>query len=302
MDVAASNNIVFDKKSGISILNILPQKLWKIASDIGITILPSALVKPSFFEFGLSVLGRSSSQVSIFLRSVKPGAIVFDVGANIGEFTILLSHAVGPNGKIHAFEPVPQTFERLTRNVKKSSINNRVILNNCALSDHLGYATIHMPASDETEASLTDHSYASWSSKSVVSFDCKLETLDNYSVMHNIEKIDFVKIDVEGAEMLVLRGMKKILSNKSPPVLMLEAFPPWMKDFGFTTNDMFSLLTENGYVIYFISKNGLVLCHSPNEMAKMVGFPQFVDFLCIVPQLHKDVMASLKRLLCLESG
>jgi FkbM family methyltransferase len=242
------------------------------------------------------MLGRSSSQVSIFLRSIKPGDIVFDVGANIGEFTILLSHAVGSTGKVYAFEPVPRTFEILSRNVNRSRIANRVILNRCAVSDHLGHATIHMPASDHTEASLTDHSFASWSSKSVTSFECALETLDNYTATHSIQRVDFVKIDVEGAEMLVLNGMQNIL-RESPPLLMLEAFSPWMKDFGFTINDMFTLLSKNGYAIYSISKDELIPCNSPEDMVSLARFPQYVDFLCSVPGIHREQMACLNRLL-----
>ncbi|MCW4029813.1 MAG: FkbM family methyltransferase [Candidatus Bathyarchaeota archaeon] len=272
-------------------------QIWKRVSTYLVIRFPNVLFKPDILETALSLMHKSNTQISVFLRGVKEGDIVFDVGANIGEFTILLSHVVGPNGKVHAFEPVPQTFEKLSQNVAKSPIKKQVVLNEIALSDHLGNAKIYMPISETTEASLTGHTYACWRSQSVQSFDCRLQTLDNYVEVNHIERVDFVKMDVEGAEMLVLQGMEKLLQGPSPPMLMLEAFPSWLKDFGFTIQDLFNLLTEHGYSVYFLGKDTIVPCLSANEMERLITFPHFVDFFCLIPQRHSQQMAVIKKYL-----
>jgi FkbM family methyltransferase len=271
-------------------------QVWKRVSTYAVIRFPNFFFKPRVLETTLSLMNRLNMQLSVFLRGIKKGAVVFDVGANMGEFTLLLSHVVGPKGKVYAFEPVPPTFEILSKNIAKSSVKGHVVLNECALSDHQGSAKIYVPISQSTEASLTGHAYASWVSQQVETFDCRLETLDNYVEVNHIGRVDFVKIDVEGAEMLVLRGMERILRSQSPPVLMLEAFPSWMEDFGFTLSDMFNLLSEHGYVVYFLGKRNLVPCSSADDMLRLTN-PPFVDFLCLVPQFHSDQMALLEKYL-----
>ena len=257
--------------------------------------MPSSFVKPRIFELGLKILGRSSSQISILMRSVEKGDVVFDVGANVGEFTILLAHSVGFQGKIHAFEPVPPTFERLCRKVEMTRLGNQIVLNRCAVSDNTGRSTIRMPAGVSTEASLVTHSVASWCSKSITSYDCAMDTLDSYARNKGIDSINFVKIDVEGAEILVLKGMRAILAGSSPPILMLEIFPPWVQDFGFSPNDIFELLHNAGYQMFFISRVGLLSCQTPADITKLVSFPNFVDFLCLQPKAHYKTLANLVR-------
>lgn len=254
-------------------------------------------IKPWVFESALTMIGRPSGYISVMLRSIRSGDVVLDVGANTGAFTILFAHSVGSCGHVHAFEPVTPTFRKLFRNISRSPLSNRVILNKCAISDHLGRCLIRVPADDFAQASLIDHSIASWSSKLFASYDCAFETLDNYASVHSIRKIHFVKIDVEGAEMLVLNGMRNILTGPSPPILMLEAFPPWMKDFGFTPDDLFSLLKKAGYIIFFIGKHTLIPCRNEADVSSLVSFPNLVDFLCLVPEIHRDRMISLTKLL-----
>jgi FkbM family methyltransferase len=302
LSVSAEFFLTANKPIKTSIIKLVPyRRLWKRVSTYAVFRLPSLFFKPYVLETALSLMDKSNMQISVFLRGIKEGDIVFDVGANIGEFTILLSHVVGPHGKVHAFEPVPETFQKLSQNIAKSPLKNQVVLNRCALSDHLGNAKIYVPISDlpfsgDTEASLTGHTSVCWESQQVKCFDCHLDTLDNYVEINHIDKIDFVKLDVEGAEMLVLRGMKNILQSPSPPMLMLEAFPFWMKDFGFSVTNLFQLLTEYGYFVYFLGKNKIVPCASAEEMLHLIR-PSFGDFFCLVPHIHNDRMALLKKYL-----
>jgi len=248
---------------------------------------PSFLMKSRFVGLAVAVLGKSGRQLQILRKVVRPGDIVFDVGAHTGDFTIFFAHLVGPSGRVHAFEPVPPTFEKLCRKVKLARVHDRVVLNKCALSDSRGRSLIHVPRNDSTEAALVIHHFASWTSAPVASYDCKLETLDNYAVVNKISKVDFVKIDVEGAETLVMKGMRNVLTD-SPPLLMLEVFPPWMRDFEVSLGDLFSFLRNRGYIFYFIGKDKLVSCHDPLDVSDLLSFPNFLDFICLIPEIHRD--------------
>jgi FkbM family methyltransferase len=216
---------------------------------------------------------------------------VIDIGANEGLF-IKSAKYVFPKAKVYAFEPQIK-FYNVIKNI------NGVTAFNFGLWDREEESTFYVNKENTGASSFLKpmENYTKYiGSKDKIS-EVRLQKKRFDKLKIPIIRPCFVKIDVEGAEMLVLRGMKRILSSQSPPVLMLEAFPTWMKDFGFTTDDIFSLLTQNGYVMYFISKNELVICQSSEEMEKMVIFPEFVDFLCVVPRFHKEVIRSLKRLM-----
>lgn len=244
-------------------------------------------MRSRFVEVAVTRLGKSSGQLEIVRRVVRRGDVVFDVGAHTGDFTTLFAHLVGPDGRVHAFEPVPPTFEKLRRKVRIARVHDRVVLNRCALSDSLGRSVIYVPGDDLTQAALVSHHFASWSSGPVASYDCRLQTLDNYALINKIHAVDFVKIDVEGAETLVIKGMRNVLAN-SAPLVMLEVFPPWMRDFGFTPRDLFSLLEKAGYAFYFIEKDRLVACQDAVDVWGLVRFPDSLDFICLIPDVHRD--------------
>jgi FkbM family methyltransferase len=164
---------------------------------------------------------------------VAAGDTVYDVGANIGYVSLSLSKQVGPTGRVIAFEPVPRNTDLLRANIRDNKINN-VSVYDAAASNTRGEATIRF-AENLATASLTWHR----DNASATSITVKTVAIDEMVAAGEIGNPAFVKIDVEGAENLVLEGMGKTLAA-ARPVLFVEC-----SDAGRET--AWHLLREQGY-------------------------------------------------------
>jgi FkbM family methyltransferase len=145
---------------------------------------------------------------SIFQEAVGQGNIVFDIGANVGFYTLLASILVGPLGKVFAFEPVPKNLLYLKRHIQLNRLTNVSIIE-AAVSDHNGFARFD-------EGITRSEGYISSEGNLFV----RTVGLDELYLQGKILIPDFMKIDVEGAEMSVLRGAKSILQHFHPVIFL----------------------------------------------------------------------------------
>jgi len=146
---------------------------------------------------------------------VSHGDTVYDIGANIGYVSLLLAKQVGSQGQVVAFEPVPQIFELLQRNVELNTLGNITTLS-VAASNESGEAAIRVPVSSSM-SSLVWHR----NDPSAIELRIKTTAIDELIKAGDLPLPAFVKIDVEGAEGLVLEGMRNTIANRKP-VLFLE--------------------------------------------------------------------------------
>lgn len=144
---------------------------------------------------------------------VRSGDWVLDVGANVGHYTLRLSNLVGPHGRVIAFEPVPDTFELLAANIAKLGARN-VTLINAAASDSTGVAGMTMP---KFETGL-DNYYMAQLVTEGGEFSVLCICVDALKLQN---RVSLVKIDAEGHELSVIRGMRELL-KRHHPVLVVE--------------------------------------------------------------------------------
>ena len=154
----------------------------------------------------------------IYRALVRPGDVVFDIGANFGWYTGLLARQVGAAGKVHAFEPLP-TVAALTREtVAMNGLNDAVELANEGVGSVSGTFTVytftklphgHASAADLGRADAVPH-------------ECRITTLDAYVAAREIARIDFVKVDVEGHELEVFKGATRTLCAPEAPIVSFE--------------------------------------------------------------------------------
>ena len=144
--------------------------------------------------------------------TVKPGDVVFDIGANMGFYTIWLSKFID-DGSIHSFEPDNANFNRLNENARINDLFERVHLNKMAVSDYDGEANFTQGLDGE------NHIAVKVEPKAVKIPSVKL---DSYVGEKKISKIRYCKIDVEGFEFAVLKGARQLLLSKRIDVLQLE--------------------------------------------------------------------------------
>ena len=140
---------------------------------------------------------------------------MFDIGANMGYVSLCLAKRVGPTGRVFAFEPVPANIELLRKNIALNRTKN-INLFEVAASDLRGEATIRI-AGNLSTASLIWHA----NDQSAVEVSVRMEPIDELVDAGGLPLPSFVKIDVEGAEGLVLAGMRRTIT-KARPVIFLQ--------------------------------------------------------------------------------
>mgnify|MGYP001231439807 CR=1 FL=1 len=179
----------------------------------------------------------------IFLALVRRGYVVVDGGANVGNYTQIFSRIVGSSGQVLSFEPTPPTLQELNSNISDWGLLNVKSFSH-ALSNENGRASIQLPSGVSGFASLSAHSEV-WGDATIESFDVETCCLDDFTGFP-IERLDFMKLDLEGAEPLAVEGASGILSRFLPS-LHLEFSPSFMKDFSFGSEQFLDLLSDIGY-------------------------------------------------------
>ena len=181
------------------------------------------------FSGGLAqMLGIYEIEVQQALMGhVCRGSVVYDIGANNGFFTLLAAKLVGPEGHVYAFEPFPSEAEKIERTVEANHVSNCMVLAQ-AVAGVSGEATLHFETASST-ATLTP-----LSGRGQQVLNVQTIALDDFVTPENWP--DLIKVDVEGAEELVLQGASRLFDgSKPPPVWIIETHSPeayrWVKDF-----------------------------------------------------------------------
>ncbi|MBN2354055.1 MAG: FkbM family methyltransferase [Spirochaetales bacterium] len=176
-------------------------------------------------------------------KILKPGDTFFDLGANIGYFSLLASKLVGGDGLVYSFEPEIRNFTYLSRNKELNDYTQMHPYNN-AVSDKeemiklyicpydTGHHTINQEAGIISYETTTDYNR-----KDIVARDIAAVTIDSFVAKNKIDKIDLIKMDVEGAEFLALNGMRRTLASNKSIKMIFEFFPLLIENMGSSPTD-----------------------------------------------------------------
>jgi FkbM family methyltransferase len=203
-------------------------------------------------------------------RSVHAGDNTIDVGANIGLFTILMAAAVGHEGHVHAFEPLPRNAELLERSVVENGFSDRITVIRKALADAAGrLALINAATGNQSGGgylqAMTDpvpHDHSATAVDVVMLDAAQLR-----------RPISFIKMDCEGAEMLVLRGARNVLREDQPTVLAELNNVQLERVSGCSANDLISEMSRTGYHSRRLAPGGElhdIKSHDSDEVTNVV--------------------------------
>lgn len=178
------------------------------------------------------------------MKSALPaGGVFVDVGAHVGFFTVKGARAVGTAGRVIAIEPNPETLKELNGNIRASGLTNvQVIPVACTDSDQT--LTLYSERDHPAGASLSERNAGTRGGRA--SFSVRGRRLDDVVQELSLARIDVIKIDVEGAETLVLRGALGTL-RRYRPVLIIELMPQNLKGMGTSLEEVLATLTDVGY-------------------------------------------------------
>jgi FkbM family methyltransferase len=170
---------------------------------------------------------------------------IFDVGANVGLYS-LLAAAVNPAANVHAFEPTPELVHAFSRNLRQNAFQN-VIVNDRAVGRQSGTAYLHpCRGSDGTNEGMNFVSRA----RSGDALSVGTVSLDDYCARGRIQRIDLLKLDVEGGELDALVGSRDLLARGAIECIMLELVDWAAERSGTTFGSSVELLRSFGYDIY----------------------------------------------------
>lgn len=201
-----------------------------------------------FWERWSYLVGRyyETHTQRILLEVLRKGEALIDVGANIGHVTLTGAWRVGPRGRVISFEPNPSVFERLSAHVRMNGLRERVALHNAALADRPGTLTLKVPVEGTGGATLGQIG-SEYSGKLSESYDVKVEVGDELCGL--VDGPAMVKVDVEGYEVAVLKGLRKTI-GRLRPAMLVECWPEHLKNAGSSVQELFDLATEWGYQVF----------------------------------------------------
>ena len=206
-------------------------------------------------DIGRQILIRKQFEITDtnFITSImKPDWVCVDIGANIGYWSLLLAQGC-PKGTIYAFEPVSLTHALLNLNILLNNFTN-VLSFKQALSNKTEELTLCV-AQDSAFSSFKDTQRIPV--KERVKVACT--TLDEFALAQQVQKIDFIKIDVEGAELSILQGAKSILQTLNPSLMLIELSQKNLLAYQTTKNDILQFLSSFGYKPFIVDSNSLTL-------------------------------------------
>lgn len=184
-------------------------------------------------------LGRSEPAVqAAFKKHVKKGDVVYDIGAHAGFYTLLASSLAGSEGRIYAFEPLPENFKNLLAHLRINGVKNSQAYQT-AVSEKSGKLFFERGGNTYT---------GRISEKGSVQVD--VVSIDDLVEKQKIPLPDFVKMDVEGHELAVLKGMSKTLEMKRRIIIEMEA--------NSSRADVFGFLESRGYIIERLDQNNVI--------------------------------------------
>jgi FkbM family methyltransferase len=187
--------------------------------------------------------------VDFFTRTLTPGMTVIDAGAHIGQYALIASTLVGADGRVYAFEPEPANYARLSQNLVLNEREN-VVAVNAALSEKVGRLEFNVSHGNSGGHSLGRTKYSGGKTLIV-----ETTTVDTLVAECRVPRVDLLKADVEGAELLILRGAKQTL-ERFHPILVLEC-SVHSKGFGYQATDLARFVTSLGYQVFFLDSDGL---------------------------------------------
>ncbi|MFA0761043.1 MAG: hypothetical protein HZLCBSQH_001147 [Candidatus Fervidibacterota bacterium] len=180
---------------------------------------------------------------AFILQFLKPGMVAFDLGAHHGFYALLMAFCVGTTGKVIAFEPSPKERRKLVWHIRLNRLT-QVQVEPFAVADKEGTLDLFL-TKDNSANSL---SFPPSISPIVGRVTVPVTTLDAYCQRNGIKRLDLLKMDVEGAELLVLKGALQVL-EKFRSTIVMEAMDRTTSQFGYTPADLFGFLKQFGYEI-----------------------------------------------------
>ena len=197
---------------------------------------------------------------------LKPGMCFLDIGANEGFYTTYAAKKVGPAGRVYAFEPSAREQTWLQRNIIRNNLQNVTVFE-MALSDKTGKAVLNIADHEHNGQNTLGVKFGHPGISSIYEVEVPITTIDALRDARLLPKLDVLKIDVEGAEAMVLEGARAALNNDRP-TLIIELFEAALAAQGSSVARVINLLEAANYrILWFSSISGRLTDTRPSNVS-----------------------------------
>jgi FkbM family methyltransferase len=208
-------------------------------------------------------------ELEVLLDAARQSQIVFDVGANVGWYTLNISRAIARRGgHVYAFEPIPSTFATLQYNVRLNALQSCTTLTNVGLGEENRTVEFFLPKTTGSVAASQRPLFEQQENDRIVA---RIIRLDDFISERGIKRLDLLKCDIEGAELLMLKGGMDSI-GRFRPVIFLELLRKWSKAYGYHPNDVITLLAAQGYHCFAITAAGLERMTEMDDQCESTNF------------------------------
>lgn len=268
------------KNTSIKSIEILDDQLVMTSRENGVKVLcPLGDYRVAPVE-ALNFLDYETTDSAMIMKLVSDGDCVVDIGANMGWYAMNIAKKF-PLCHVHAFEPIPKTFSYLEKNVKINALEN-VTIRNFGLSNEAKDITFYYYAEGGVNASLANVSER----EDAELITCHVERLDDYVVENNFT-VDFIKCDVEGAELFAYQGAIETI-QRDKPIIFTEMLRKWAAKFNYHPNEIISLFATFGYECFYVEDEEL------KNIAVMTDDTQETNFFFLHTQKHQVEIEDLR--------
>ena len=208
-----------------------------------------------------------SFETKLLRELTKPGMTVFDIGANIGYYTLILAGLVGENGKVYAFEPDPENYRLLIKNIKANNYNNIIPIQR-AVSDKTGKIKLFLSEEHKGNHKIYD------SGEGRKSIEIESIALDEFTKENKVNP-DIMKMDIEGSEPMAFLGMKNLIKDNKDIKIISEFFPYAMRKCRNSNppEEFISFLEDQGFKVSIINEK-------ENKVDPITSTSQFIINFC----------------------
>jgi FkbM family methyltransferase len=287
-----------------------------------ISRIKKAAKKLSGTRNSVSKISPQSFEEQLYISLIEVGDVCFDVGANVGNVSVLLSRLSGKDGKVISFEPLWPMYVELAKRIRALGFADApVITVPYGLAESNRVATIQVPGNifgmgslakgaawasaldrinfDGSSSDLSPTNTPSWTralrSAKIVSYECSFVRLDSFCEIISEQTPDFIKIDVEGAELFVLQGGSKIFENGIRPFMFIELFAPWQRAFNYGPWDVLGYLDSLGYSIFYMCPNILIEYKPTKNEPFPREYENGYNIIALHPSVHANRMDRVRR-------
>ncbi|MCL4557891.1 MAG: FkbM family methyltransferase [Deltaproteobacteria bacterium] len=185
-------------------------------------------------------------EISLLKKWLHPGVVVFDIGANIGFYSVLLSKLAGGNGVVHCFEHDRTNMYYLQKEIRHFP---NIVLNKKAVSDTA--KTLKLYTSNRINVVHRTYPVKSYGT----TYEVEAVSIDEY--VNQKYKVDFIKMDIQGSEFFALRGMAKTLELNPDIIVLTELWPAGLKEAGVDIKEMINFIFSLHFKIFLIEEDKL---------------------------------------------